>query len=157
MKKVGLVTFIVVIALSGLLAACSSGQKTVGDLSGTEDVARPSTGGGPGEAVNLKGDVNAGTQVYQQNCAICHGEQGKGGVDNPGAKDVTVPPLNPIDTSLKSSDYKTFATNIDLFIEHGSQPEGDNPSKPMRAFGDEKILAPQQIADTIAYVISLNK
>jgi mono/diheme cytochrome c family protein len=58
---------------------------------------------------------------------------------------------------MVNADPKVFATNIDLFIEHGSTPEGDNPAKTMKALGDEKKLTPQQIADVIAYVISLNK
>ena len=138
-----------------LLAACSSASKTA--ESEAVEVPKPSNGGGPGEAVNLTGNATAGADVYNANCAICHGDQGKGGVDNPGSDDKTVPPLNPIDPGLKSSDPKTFATNIDLFIEHGSVPEGESPSKQMIAFGDTKALTSQQIADVIAYVISLNK
>jgi len=65
--------------------------------------------------------------------------------------------LNPIDSTMVSSDNKTFATNIDFFVEHGSTPEGTNVAKVMTAFGDEGKLTPQQIADVIAYVISLNK
>ena len=138
-----------------LLAACSSGAKTT--ESEAVEVPKPSNGGGPGEAVNLTGDATAGAEIFNANCTICHGDQGKGGMDNPGSDDKTVPPLNPIDPGLKSSDAKTFATNIDLFIEHGSKPEGESPSDLMPAFGDTKALTPQQIADVIAYVISLNK
>ncbi len=35
-------------------------------------------------------------------------------------------------------------------------PEGDSPKEKMAAWGDDKKLTPQQIADVIAYVISLN-
>ena len=72
---------------------------------------------------------------------------------NPGSTDTTVPPLNPIDPTLKSSDYKTVATNLDLFIEHGSTPEGTNPLRSMLPFGDNKTLTPQEIADVVAYVL----
>jgi mono/diheme cytochrome c family protein len=62
---------------------------------------------------------------------------------------------------MVNSDNKTFATNIDLFVEHGSTPEeaaqGTNPALVMPAFGDQKLLEPQDIANVIAYVISLNK
>ena len=58
---------------------------------------------------------------------------------------------------LRAADLKTFATNLDLFLEHGSTPEGTNPTFSMPAWGDKKLLTPQQIADVIAYVISLNK
>ena len=78
-------------------------------------------------------------------------------MSNPGSTDTTVPSLNPIDPGLISSDAKTYATNLDLFVEHGSTPEGSGPTLVMPALGDEKTLTPQQIADVIAYVISLNK
>ncbi len=121
------------------------------------DIARPSNPGGPGPAVDLTGDMAAGLVVFVANCVRCHGSKGTGGIANPGSDDGTVPPLNPIDSTLVSSDYKTFATNLDLFIEHGSTPSGPSPILSMPAWGDSGKLKPQQIADVIAYVISLNK
>ncbi len=91
----------------------------------TAEVARPSNAGGPGEAIDLTGDPKAGEQVFADNCQKCHGEKGVGGVDNPGSDDGTIPPLNPIDETMVDKDPKVFATNIDLFIEHGSTPEGE--------------------------------
>jgi mono/diheme cytochrome c family protein len=82
--------------------------------------------------------------------------EGVGGHVNPGSADGTVPALNPIDETLKDPDYKTFATNLDLFLEHGSTPEGNNPIFQMPAWGDKNMITPQQIADVIAYIISLN-
>jgi len=129
---------------SGSSSACASG------------VACPSNPGGPGVAINLKGDANSGMQIFATNCQTCHNAEGKGGIPNPGSADGTVPSLNPIDPTLISSDYKTFATNVDLFVEHGSTPEGPGPTFSMPAWGDKKALTPQQIADVISYVISLN-
>jgi mono/diheme cytochrome c family protein len=123
---------------------------------GDSDVARPSNPGGPGEAVNLTGDANAGAQVFAANCVTCHGEKGVGGIANPGSTDGTVPPLNPIDSTLIAPDYKTYATNVDLFIEHGSTPEGNSPVFKMPAWGDSNTLTQQQIADVLAYIIGLN-
>lgn len=120
------------------------------------EVPVPSNPGGPGFAVTLKGDPTAGAQVYQFNCAICHADQGQGGVTNPGSTDGTVPPLNPIDPGLVNSDYTTFAKNIDLFIQHGSRPDGTNPSLSMPAWGDQTLLNQQQIANVIAYLTGLN-
>lgn len=139
-----------------LLAACSSSATLTAAPGAEEEVAKPSNPGGPGKAVDLTGDAAAGAQIFVDECKECHGEEGKGGVENAGATE-TIPPLNPIDETMVNSDYKTFATNIDLFIEHGSTPEGTNVDKVMTAFGDEKKLTDQQIADVIAYVISLNK
>lgn len=122
----------------------------------TAEVARPSNAGGPGPALKLTGDPTAGAQVFVDQCKKCHGEEGKGEVSNPGSTDGTIPPLNPIDETMVDKDAKVFAYNIDLFVEHGSTPEGPSPKEKMPAWGDEGKLTPQQIADVIAYVISLN-
>jgi mono/diheme cytochrome c family protein len=79
-----------------------------------------------------------------------------GNIANPGSTDGTIPPLDPIDETLIDKDLKVFATNLDLFIEHGSTPEGPSPKEKMPAWGDEQKLTPQQIADVIAYLIRLN-
>jgi mono/diheme cytochrome c family protein len=122
----------------------------------SDSVPRPSNPGGPGLAMSLTGDPEAGKLVFEANCQICHNVEGRGGNPNPGSADGTVPPLNPIDPLLKSSDPKEFASNLDLFVEHGSRPEGPNPTFSMLAWGDQQMLAPQQIADVIAYVMQLN-
>ncbi len=166
MKRYWLVSVFVLILMTVSLSACTaqaSGNTEANKGSGDEaqEVARPSNGGGPGQAVNLQGDATRGAQIFQSTCTPCHGAQGVGNVSNPGSKDGTVPPLNPIDSTMVSSDSKTFATNIDLFLEHGSTPEGakegDKPALSMPAFGDQKKLQPQDIANVIAYVMSLNK
>lgn len=131
-------------------------QQMTGAGPNVEDM-RPSNPGGPGTAITLTGNVDAGQQIFAANCAACHAAEGKGGVANPGSADGTVPALNPIHTALVDMDYKTFATNLDLFIEHGSTPKGVNPTFQMPAWGDKGALQPQQIADVIAYIISLNK
>ncbi len=145
----------IVLLIFTFVAACGKSQAT--STEGAVEVPKPSNAGGPGKAVDLTGDATAGAVVFKDKCVECHGEEGKTGIANPGSTDGTVPNLNPIDPGLVSSDAKTFATNIDLFIEHGSTPEGTNPAKSMTAFGDEKKLTDQQIADVIAYVMSLNK
>jgi mono/diheme cytochrome c family protein len=121
-----------------------------------EEVARPSESGGPGEAINLTGDATAGLKVFSDHCQLCHGEAGTDNVVNPGSDDGTIPPLNPIDPTLLSADYKTFAYNLDLFLQNGSVPEGPNAAFQMPAWGADGGLTQQQIADVIAYIISLN-
>ncbi len=142
---------------TSVVAATPAGTGTQTEPEPTEEVARPSNPGGPGPAVGLTGDANSGQTLFAANCQICHGTEGKGGNPNPGSSDGTIPPLNPIDSTLISADPKTFAGNIDLFIEHGSTPEGPGPTFTMPAWGDKKLLTPQQIADLMAYVMGLNK
>jgi len=122
-----------------------------------EEVARPSNPGEPGEAVNLVGDATAGQQIFSDHCQICHGEEGTDDVLNPGSDDGTIPPLNPIDETMISTDYATFAYNIDLFVQNGSIPPGQNPVFQMPAWGTNDALTQQQIADVIAYIIGLNQ
>ncbi len=122
----------------------------------TAEPARPSNPGGPGAAVNLTGDPTRGRALFGEYCAVCHGPEGVQGKPNPDSDDGTVPTLNPIDPSIANPDPKVFAANIDLFIEHGSVPSGPSPLLEMPAFGDGKMLAPQQIADLIGYLMQLN-
>ena len=122
-----------------------------------EEIARPNTPGGPGAAISLTGYLKAGEQIFVDNCQMCHGPQGTDNVLNPGSDDGTVPALNPIDSTLVSSDYATFAYNVDLFIENGSRPAGVNPARWMPAWGAKNGLTQQQLADAIAYIISLNQ
>ena len=58
-----------------------------------EEVARPHTPGGPGDAINLTGDPTAGLKVFSDHCQVCHGEAGTDNVVNPGSDDGTIPPL----------------------------------------------------------------
>lgn len=143
--------------LPGMKIAAPAAPIATTDPSATDDVARPSNPGGPGPALNLVGDPKAGALVFAANCTPCHNQEGHGGIVNQGSDDGTVPALNPIDPTLVNKDPKVFAYNLDLFIQHGSTPAGDNPARSMPAWGDQKRLTDQQIADVIAYVMSLNK
>lgn len=112
-----------------------------------------------GAAAGMHGNPTAGQSVFTQNCVACHAAEGKGGIPNPGSEDSTVPPLNPIDPGFKASakgDPGVFAREIDLFIQHGSRPDGSNPVFSMPAWGDGNRLTQQQIADVEAYVMQLN-
>ena len=133
-----------------LIAACTSVAKP------DPNAIKPSKPGGTGEALRLKGLPDQGEAIFNSKCKECHGEAGRGGILNPGVESGEVPALNPIDASLYNSDAKVFAANIDLFIEHGSVPKG-TPHRIMLAYGDHGLLTPQQIADVIAYIVSLNK
>ncbi len=150
-------SFFSAVTPSGAIVVPIAAAATDTPVASNSEIARPSNPGGPGPALGLTGDAAAGKAVFEANCVKCHAQEGKGGVANPGSNDGTVPPLNPIDSTLVSSDYKTFAYNLDLFLEHGSTPAGASPILSMPNWGDSGKLQPQQIADVIAYVISLNK
>lgn len=133
-----------------LLAACGGSAAVTPD----PNAPKPSNPGGTGKALTLTGDAAAGAETFSTICAGCHGVEGKGGVKNPGAAE-DVPALNPADEFF-NADPAVFAANLDLFIEHGSTPEG-KPALVMDSYGDKDSLTDQQIADVIAYIISLNK
>jgi mono/diheme cytochrome c family protein len=116
----------------------------------------PSSAGGPGPAVGLKGDATAGAAIYDKRCKKCHGDGGKGGVENKGSDDKTIPALHPLDDDMHSKDRAAMLANLDLFMEHGSTPKGPSPDRDMPAFGEMKKLQPQEIADVLALVMSWN-
>ncbi len=120
------------------------------------EAAQPSNPGGPGPAMALTGDAAQGTGMFGLYCSSCHGPEGVIGLPNPDSDDGAVPALNPIDPTIANPDPKVFATNVDLFVEHGSVPAGPGPQIVMPSFGDGKLLDPQKIADIIAYVLQLN-
>jgi mono/diheme cytochrome c family protein len=158
MKKTRFKLWLAAVVPMIFLWACGSEPKPAQpEKTGEAEVARPSNPGGPGKAIELTGDPKKGAELFRVNCMMCHNAEGKGGIANPGSEDGTVPALNPIDPTLYSKDDKQFAQNIDLFIEHGSTPAGKNPPLQMTAFGAQRTLTQQQIADVIAYVIGLNK
>ena len=145
------------LALLGITAAATLILNSVPTpAAAAEEIARPSNAGGPGEAAMMNGDAQAGAKLFAVNCMPCHGAEGKGGIPNPGSADGTVPALNPIDETMVSKNSKVFAYNIDLFIQNGSTPAGHNPAIKMPSWGVDRILTQQQIADLIAYLMSLN-
>lgn len=119
--------------------------------------ARPSNAGEAGPAASMTGDAGTGQPLFGLYCAPCHGPQGVQGLPNPGSDDGAVPELNPIDLTIANPDADVFATNVDLFVEHGSIPDGDHPRMLMPPFGDRNLLADQQLADLIAYVIEIQR
>jgi mono/diheme cytochrome c family protein len=162
MKRQREIKALVLVASLFLLFSCTRTAKpaAVQAQPAAEIEAREEAPPGPGKvgpAVTLTGDVARGALVFGASCADCHGKGGEGKVLNPGSTDGTVPPLNPIDPAVASANHKTFVDNIDIYIEHGSKPEGLSPRFSMPAFGEAQKLKPQQIADVIAYTISIGR
>jgi ubiquinol-cytochrome c reductase cytochrome b subunit len=111
----------------------------------------------PGHAAYTIGDAENGAVLFKERCASCHGQEGKGGVPNPGSHDEVVPALNPVDSLLFSTDPRFFARNIDIYIQQGSVPGGPDPALKMLPFGDSNALTQEEIANVEAYILSLNK
>jgi mono/diheme cytochrome c family protein len=153
LATLSLLIFMITIVLAACGSPATQAPQAPQQAPAQADVPNP---GGPGEAINLTGDPKAGATVFAK-CQSCHGKEGTGGKSNPGSASGTIPALNPVNPALKNADPKVFATNLDLFIEHGAKPTGSNPERSMAAFGDRQMLTAQQIADVIAYIISLNK
>lgn len=112
--------------------------------------------GKPGAAAYMIGNAKHGALIFTEQCESCHGLHGTDNVPNPGSADGKVPSLNPIDSTLYSSNAQTFVDHIDPLIQHGSIPAGPNPTLHMLAFGDSHSLTQQQIAEVEAYILSLN-
>ena len=121
----------------------------------TLEPARPSHEGNVGPAAALTGNANRGKPLFGQNCAPAMGRRACWSSES-GSEDGSVPVLNPIDATIVSKDPKVFISNLDLFIEHGSVPAGDDPAMLMPSFGDATMLASQDIADIMAYIMQLN-
>ena len=119
-------------------------------------VVRTGPQGPPGPGAFIIGNVDLGDYLFKQNCASCHGPQGTDKVPNPGSADGTVPPLHPIDPELLNKDARTFVNSIDPYLQHGSIPDGQNPTVHMLPFGDDGSLTQQMIANVEAYVLHLN-
>jgi plastocyanin/mono/diheme cytochrome c family protein len=112
-----------------------------------------------GPAASIHGDPGHGRVLFATNCAACHNDRGIGGLPNPGSDDGTIPPVNPLDPGFleqSGGDPAKFAQAIDVFVQHGSRPAGENPQQSMVAWGDRKLLSQSDIADVEAYVMSLN-
>jgi ubiquinol-cytochrome c reductase cytochrome b subunit len=112
--------------------------------------------GAPGEAASIIGNVVVGRKLFVNNCASCHGVDGKGGDPNYGSEIGIIPALYPVNKALYSQNPKQFAENIDVFIQHGSVPVGAYPVQKMFDYGDSYSLTQPQIANIEAYILNLN-
>lgn len=85
---------------------------------------------------DVAGDPGAGSAVYQQNCVMCHGEDGRGRFGAPLAK--SWPGVEP-------------AVYIDQVVSEGIA----GTAMPAWASEEGGPLAPDQVEDVTAYVLSL--
>lgn len=140
--------------------AASAARKTPSPLSRRAELSGgssvPDAGGASGAAAGIIGSAGRGGALFKDFCASCHGPDGAKPVPNPGSREGTVPPLNPVRKELYSADPKVFARNIDRIIQNGSVPAGGKASLSMPAFGATHTLTQQEIANIEAYILELN-
>lgn len=128
---------------------------------GTEIVQLPSEVGEPGPAAYMVGNPAHGKKLFDANCISCHGQDGKGGIPNPGSYLGTIPALNPVRSDLFSKDPALFAANLDRFIQNGAQAPGPDsstsmPPMSMVAYGKTQSLTQPEISNVIAYIMHMN-
>ncbi len=92
-----------------------------------------------------KGDAAKGKKVFETNCAMCHGNEGKGD----GAAGAALPPPKPRNFTDKA--LMSTKTDDDLFkvVTKGSPNTGMAPY--------EKMLSEADRWDAIAYIRTLAK
>ncbi len=90
-----------------------------------------------------QGDPAKGMEIFQANCAACHGPEGKG--DGAAAA-----ALNPKPRNLSDAEYVSTLSNEHLFkvISEGGASVGKSPM--MAAWGG--ILSESDITNVIAYI-----
>jgi cytochrome c len=88
------------------------------------------------------GTPTQGELVYKEKCALCHGENGKGGTHSAL---VGSPPLNAIDAPRTITNFWGFATTVFDFTKRAM------PWPTPRTLTDDEVYA------VVAYILSENK
>jgi cytochrome c len=88
------------------------------------------------------GTPEQGARIYAQKCAMCHGENGKGGIS---AALVGGAPLRTIDTPKTIANFWPYATTVFDFIRRSM------PWQEPRSLTDDEVYA------LTAYILALNK
>jgi len=83
-----------------------------------------------------------GAPIYAQKCAMCHGEQGKGGQNAPL---VGAPPLSTIEAPKTIANFWPYATTVFDFIRRSM------PWQQPRSLSNDEVYA------LTAYILALNK
>ena len=112
-------------AIGAFGAGCGGDDDDEGDSAATTTTEETTTAEDGGGTQTASGDAAAGEQVFTDNCASCHGEDGSGGQG----------------PSLQNPDLDEARVTEQVTKGGGGMP----------AFGDQ--LDEQQISDVAAYVV----
>ena len=88
------------------------------------------------------GTFAQGAPIFAQKCALCHGDQGKGGIS---AALVGSPPIKSLDATKTIANFWPYSTTIFDFIRRSM------PWQQPRSLTDEEVYA------LTAYLLALNK
>jgi mono/diheme cytochrome c family protein len=122
------------VAAVGVAAALAIGVSVLWARAGAAPAAAPSPA------------VEAGRRVYVQQCAVCHGESGRG--DGPSAGGLATKPADLTDGRIMNPLPHEFLVNV---IRQGGAAEGLAPTMP----GFAGFQTEEQTAQVIAYLRSL--
>ncbi|MEI6805839.1 MAG: cytochrome c [Myxococcaceae bacterium] len=92
---------------------------------------------------SVKGDASKGKELFQTNCALCHGSKGNGkGI---GGESLTPKPANFTDAALMKtkSDWELFSVIKDGGAKHGLSPS-------MASY--QSVFTEQNIKEIIQYI-----
>lgn len=92
-------------------------------------------------------DQEIGRQLYLENCAACHGKEGRG--DGPGMGALPVKPTDHADAAAMSGHTDEYLFNM---IAQGGMGVGRSPFMP--AWGEQ--LSEEQMTALVAYIRSLS-
>lgn len=95
-----------------------------------------------------QGDVQKGKTIFSQNCAVCHGDSGKG--DGPGAAALTPKPRDLTDRTYMDARNDDVLFKI---IKEGGTAVGKSPLMPPWS----PTLKDQEIRDLISFLRALGK
>lgn len=100
-RALTVMSLVVMVALTGLVLWGCGGQQAAQEGAGTEATGGTEASGGEPAAADTEVSLARGNEIYQQRCAMCHGEGGKG--DGPAGAALDPKPRDHTDAAYVST------------------------------------------------------